>query len=185
MGWISNSAFISALICGICSPVQWWSSCRLLSPGSASSLSVLRRRRMIPRFFGTGTIWPLTGRVQSRFARNNITGAIPAGEGHFVPSTWKVFDMSAAVKKKISGPNLKLVPPKAPPPSQSAIICQIARIHKDAAWKMAAVAKTQPAKAPSAKPAMAPKARPRQENTNSKQEISSSTRPMGLAGFRR
>jgi CarD family transcriptional regulator len=60
-----------------------------------------------------------------------------------VPNAWKVFEMTAAVKKKTPGPALKLVPPKAPPPKAS--------------LKPTPIAKSLSPKAPAGKPVIASK----------------------------
>jgi CarD family transcriptional regulator len=60
-----------------------------------------------------------------------------------VPNVWKVFDMTAAVKKKTPAPALKLVPPKVPPPK--------------APVKPMPIAKALPPKAPAGKPIIAAK----------------------------
>jgi CarD family transcriptional regulator len=70
---------------------------------------------------------------------------IPAQEGCFASSAWKVFDMTAAVKKKISGPILKLVPKSAPP-------------AKAPPAKITTVAKPTPPRAVTAKNPTPPKA---------------------------
>jgi CarD family transcriptional regulator len=69
---------------------------------------------------------------------------IPAQEGCFASSAWKVFDMTAAVKKKVSGPALKLVPKVAPP-------------VKAPPAKITTVAKPAPPRAVAAKNSIAPK----------------------------
>jgi CarD family transcriptional regulator len=63
--------------------------------------------------------------------------------------------MSAAVKKKVSGPALKLVPPKAPPPAKSAAPAKAAAPSRLPPAKLTALPKPQPSKAPLAKPAVA------------------------------
>ena len=101
------------------------------------SLSTLRRWRA-PACFPADE--PLIGQYRFRIARNAATGANSRRVGCFVPGDWKVFDMTVAVKKKVPGPALKLVQPKAPPP-------------KAPPAKVATLARPQAPKVPAGKPA--------------------------------
>src|SRR5579871_1028859 len=119
---------------------------------------MLRCRRAFSGFPERVQVWPLTGLVKSRFARNADPGGIFGRWGYFVSRAWKVFEMSAAAKKKVSGPTLKLVPPKAPPVAKpSSPAAKPPQNNKGPLPKLAAVAKPQPVKSPAGKSAVAAK----------------------------